>query len=741
MAVLISGSADQKLISEWDQKLKSAQDARLNFEKQWHENLAFFNGRQWIISQRTASGFQLQEQKPSHSWRVRHTANRIKRIVRTELTKLSKEEPQFGCQPASTDERDRLAAMAGDAISDFIMRTKYFNKKRSMATFWALICGTSFLKNYYDENKLEMDGKPGKIDFDPVTAFHLFVPNLFATEIEEQPWVQQARCMSPEEVYNCYGIDIEPGTDTAHLLIDQRFLTSIGIKNAQSTENKQCYVKDVYVKPCKNFPNGAYFVHGEGKMLYVYERTEEPEPGELLVPPEELETSKIAPVGENPESTLFDVPEPKEVDTDLQDDDYIAPKGTEVNQYDHQYGYAHGRFPFAKIDHIPTGMFYAESVIPGLIPLQREYNRTRSSMLEWRNLAGKPQWWFTPGAIDPKLLNAQPGLHVPVPMGFDPPQPLPQPELSPSMANDLDLTIRDIDDYSVQGEIARGDTPPGVEAASAIAYLSEENDTVLFHTVQSLEAAVQETGVQVLANVHEWWDEQRIVKMTSRNQYLETREFKAQDLLPIMDFRVETGSMAPKSLAAKQAFITELVKMGYPLEKALRYLQMSETNKMYEEAMIDVRHAMRENVYMSKGQKLTKVDLDADPVPVAIDPMTQQPITQPANKTDMTHDPSTGQVMTDEAGQPIMYEVTVNPFDAHEIHVEEHQNYQKTQEYELLSDEIKKIIQEHVDEHKMEILKERNAIQADMAAKGETEETVPPRELEGAPSGNGSMPV
>ena len=91
--------------------------------------------------------------------------------------------------------------------------------------------------------------------------------------------------------------------------------------------------------------------------------------------------------------------------------------------------------------------------------------------------------------------------------------------------------------------------------------------------------------------------------MTSKNQFMEARQFKAQDMNPIMDFRVETNSMAPRSVAAKQAFITELMKMGaIEPTKALKYLQLSETNKLYDEMMLDQRHAQRENVFMSQGQ-------------------------------------------------------------------------------------------------------------------------------------------
>jgi hypothetical protein len=358
-------------------------------------------------------------------------------------------------------------------------------------------------------------------------------------------------------------------------------------------------------------------------------------------------------------------------------------------------------------------MFYGDSVIKNIIPLQKEYNRTRSVMLEHRNLAGKPQWGYITGSIDPKKFNSKPGLLLAVQLGFDFPKALDQPDLPANVTNELEITTKDMDDASSQYEITKGRTPPGVEAASAIAYLQEENDTTMYHTVQSLEAAVQETGIQVLTNVYDFWPTERIVNMTSKNQFMETRQFKKTDLKPVMDFRVEPGSMAPRSQAAKQAFIIELMKMGAiePM-KALRYLQMNETNKLYDEMMLDARQAQRENVFMAQGQPLYKIDPQGQP---QVDPQMGIPM-GPAYKQDVHRDPMTGEPQVDPTtGQPVTYQVTINPFDDHDIHVKEHQSFQKTQEFEMLDPQIQQIIQDHVDEHKMEMMKERNALQTDQA--------------------------
>jgi hypothetical protein len=750
----MAGSADTNLIGKWDGKLKACQQARIAFEHQWLENISFVRGRQWIITQKNVSGggFTIADQAPTDRWRVRHTANRILRIVRKELTNLTKEEPQFYCMPDSTEEADRLAAMAGDSIAEYLIRTKYFNRRRREATLWALLCGTSFLKNYYAPNKLEQDGQPGKIDFEAVSAFHIFVPNLFTTELEEEPYLVHARTVNPEEVFNVYGVEIPADTESSSIM-DSRFLSLMGIKNNSSKDTKQCYLKEVYVKPCKDFPNGAMFVYGANTMLYVYEAQEMPDMGmgmdpmqdpqmildQLLggngqapvgppvpaAPNKEPAQSDQIPVGTDPGITNIDGQPVKQ--------NVIKSDEPGLEGYNHEYCYRHGRFPFAKIDHIMTGMFYGESVIQHLIPSQREYNRTRSIMLENRNLAGKPQWWYTAGSFDPRKFNSKPGLMIPVNMGFDPPQPLAQPALPESMPAELQTTIGDMDDISAQTEVSKGNAPPGVEAASAIAYLSEENDTILHPTIASLEEAVQETGIQILANVYDFWPEDRIVRMTSKNQYMEVREFKKGDLNPLTDFRVESGSMAPRSLAAKQAFLTELMKIGaLEPQKAFRYLGMSETNKMYEDMMLDARQANRENVYMAQGQKLTKPMPGAQPI---LDPETQQ--LMPQLKQEPLRDAMTGQPMIDPTtGEPKMYDVTVNPFDAHDLHIEEHESFQKSQEFELLPPEIQQIIQDHVDEHKMELLKERNAAQADEAAKPGSETTDSPRLEE-----QGSEPV
>ena len=170
-----------------------------------------------------------------------------------------------------------------------------------------------------------------------------------------------------------------------------------------------------------------------------------------------------------------------------------------MQNYQHEYPFTHGRFPFAKIDHVPTGMFYAESVIKTLIPLQKEYNRTRSVMLENRNLAGKPQWGYITGSIDPKKFNSRPGLLLAIQLGFDFPKALDQPQLPPSVVQELELSTRIWTMRPVSMRLAKVEHLLELKLRRLLRIFKRKMIPLCTTPLSSLEAAVQETGIQVLS--------------------------------------------------------------------------------------------------------------------------------------------------------------------------------------------------------------------------------------------------
>lgn len=573
--------------SKWDAKIKQAKTARLNFEQQWYQNLAFYRGKQWVVWQDnplTASGVALVQPKSN---RKRLVFNRIMPVVRREYTKLTKEEQQYFVRPNTTDQSDIAAAQTAEALADYLAEACKFNAARRKAIWWATQTGTGFIKTTYDgQGKLPVGPSgqevEGKVVYSSPSPFHMIVPYLELDDIEEQPWVIHERAYDPADVYKHYGIKVEPKADISTSNTETRFRNAINIK--QTNTVKQVLVKELWHKPCSDFPKGCLVIWSEDKILYKSD----------------------------------------------------------------EYPYEHGEFPFQKITHIPSGGFYGISTTEGLIPMQKEYNLTKSQLAEARDLTSKPAMAVVKGSVDVKKITAKPGAIWEVMPGADMPRRIINPDMPNYIGNILDMLLADMDDNSAQFEITKGRTPPGVEAASAIAYLQEENDTMLYHTVSSMEDAVSKSGRQSLSLVQQYWTTTRIINTVSKVHVQGAIEFKGKDLKGNIDLRVVAGSMAPRSAAAKQAQILELIKLGIvPPDIGLKYFHLSETNAMYDEIHVDINQAKRENLKLARGQ----------------------------------------------FNEP-------NKWDNHVMHVSEHEQFMKSQEFELLPEETQQQFVQHVEMHK-----------------------------------------
>lgn len=650
-------SPDGKLCTDWEKRFLKMVDARQPFERQWYLNIAFYFSRQyaaWVGSE-AAGKFTLQDLPARRRWHVRVVANKIQPIVRNELTKLNKEEPQFYCVPSTSENEDIAAARAAELIAEYTLDTGGYRKARRVATLWTLLCGSGYLHPHLTGNKSEVFGKltPDKLKIKAPTTFNIYVPNLAVENIEDQKYVIHSYLSDPEELYAMYGIEVPTEEIPKGADYENRILSMMGIKD-NNNSTKGALVKEVYVKPNYMFPNGCAFITAGGKLLYMNEKLDESV---------ENVTDDLG----SYEKISYSRPKEKTEEEIEYLDANHSTQGKDGYK-EHEYPYKHGMYPFIKIDHIPAARYYGLSVIEGIIPLQKEYNRARSQIRQSSNLTAQSQWTYQIGSIEnPQKLTNEPGIAIPYRAGFQPPTPVKNPDFPVYAIQDQDRILKDIDDFSGQYEISHGRTPPGVEAASAIAYLKEENDTRIYHTSASIEEATQDLGVQILSLIQEFWSREKIIKVTSRNNKDDVEAFKVADMKNNTDFRVEPGSMAPRSRAARQALILELMKSGFiKPEEGLQYLQLIETNRLWDDMQIDSRQVQRENMMFKKG-----VDLP------------------------------------------------INSYDNNELHVLYHQKWMKTQDYELLDPQIKEQIEHHVRTHKMEIARLQQAMQPPQPNEGD----------------------
>lgn len=618
---ILQTQAVKKEVAYWNQQFEKCRAVREPFERQWLVNLAFYFGKQYVVwsPQSAALSNQRLVEPAAPKHRVRVVANKVKPVIRMELTKLTKQEPQFYVVPSTTEPTDVAAAKIGESLAEFYMEELKFNRVRRSSTFWMLMCGTSFKKLYVGKNHTGN----AEILLDAVTPLHIFVPIIQEESIEKQPYVIHGRALPVELIESTYGVKLSADISVDAPPFDAKFANALGIQSRPDKSQKDmCFVKEIWVNPCQRYPDGAMLVIVNEQLVYVH-KTEVETPVEEAVEDESRQWS------------------------------------------DSNFPFSHGQYPFAKIDHIPAGRFYSTSVIEDLIPLQVEYNKTRSQIVEAKNRMARPQLYYERGSLDPNKVTSEPGQMIPINPGFNYPKPSELVPLPGYVIQELDRTLRDMDELSGQTEISKGRTPPGIEAASAIAYLQEENDSRLYHTVASIEDATAKIGKQLLSLIQEFISNEQIVEIVSKNNTIEAEQFKSKNYKSASDIRIEAGSMGPKSAAARQAFITELMKIGIiPPEKGLRYLQMNETNRLYEELQVDSKAAQRENYLMSSGKG------------VIVDPNTGEPLP-----------------------------LATNLWDNDVTHEYEHALFLKSQEFELIEDQkIKDLIILHYVEHKQKLL-------------------------------------
>lgn len=607
----LEGSASyDSILAYCNRQFESCKNDRLQFERNWYLNIAFYFGRQyatWTSPYGTAK--LVTPQAPP--WRVRLVSNQIRRYIRKEFAKSTKESPTGFVLPASGEDADLMAAKAGDAIIEYLFRETKLQRELKRAVFWAHLCGNGFIKNWYNRKNPQQDSVSDMPAVEKISPFHLFVPDIVQEDIEAQPYVIHCASKPKEWIKNTYGVHVSGHASANSGMVEDKFLQAMGITDKNNKD--YAYVKEIWCKPGGYFKDGAVIVWSGSQLLYFSEG----------------------------------------------------------------WPYSFSDFPVAKIDHIPTGRFYSESIITDLIPLQKEFNRSRSQIIEAKNRMAKPQLIAPLGSIDANKVTSEPGQIIQYRPGFNPPQPLPLQSLPSYVIQEIDRNIIDMDNISSQHEVSRGQSPTGVEAATAISFLQEQDDSVLADLISSIEEATEKIGRQFLHHVNQNWDEARKIQIVGLNQQLEAFEFSRSNLNGNTDYIVQTGSASPRSHAAKQAFILDMMKSGFihPAQ-GFKHLDMAETGRLYEEMQIDYRHAQRENLKMSQGVGL--------PPPV-VDPISGEQI--PLDPSTLMEDPNF-------SGFP------TNTWDNHVVHIMEHDNWRKRQEYENSPPEIKMLFELHDRTHK-----------------------------------------
>lgn len=344
--------------------------------------------------------------------------------------------------------------------------------------------------------------------------------------------------------------------------------------------------------------------------------------------------------------------------------------------------YNHGQYPFTKFEHIPTSTFYADSPLVDTNQLQREYNQLRSEISEAGRRMAKPQLLAQKGSIVPAKLTNEPGLVIEYRPGFQPPTPMQLAPLPQYYVEQQDRLLTDWEDLTGQHEVSKGQAPTGVTAGTAISFLQEKDNQFLTPEYQSIEDGYEKIAGQSLMLFNQYVDLPRKLKVIGQDGAFDTVLLSGADLKDGTDVRIQRGSSVGQSQAAKEAKVMDMFQMGLIDQPvALKLLEVGGAQKVLDTMNVAERKAQRENTKMKMltvaevQQHQQMAELEAQLMPAA-------PGTPP------------------KPPKPI---VLVDDFDIHEVHIDTHDKFRMSQEYEALPPEIKAEFAAHVQMH-MEFL-------------------------------------
>lgn len=334
--------------------------------------------------------------------------------------------------------------------------------------------------------------------------------------------------------------------------------------------------------------------------------------------------------------------------------------------------------------------FWMMSMIEQAFPLNKNLNRARSMEVENRNLHGRPK------VLIPKICKVREGSfdaeagekvsYMPGPRGEKPEFMWPQSTAAATQA-EIQHSISDIQEVLSYHEVSRGILPSANIPGVAVDKLQQADDTVLGDTEGILRDAITKIGRMILCLAAEFWDEDRLVKVTGDGdavvaKYVSGRQLSGEKQANYYDVRMIERSTMWRDPDQQRKMVEELMKMGLldPVAHRsliLKMLDQSSVEDVFQDDRLDQQHAWQENESMQTGQ--------------------------PAMPRD---------------------------FENHEIHLSVHNRFRKSERYRALPPELQTVLDQHCEMHEalmLQVAQKRAMMQMQAQAAG-----MPPEE--GAPT-------
>ena len=503
--IKIEGGQDrqEQLGSQINLMYQRSKQMKTELQDSWWTYHAFYDGRQYSSFRHGRTS-----ESKAPSWRVRAVNNYIKPIVNTVASKLTQSRPAFIVRPTGSEDDQRQKARASEYLLDYLYRQMRMQSVTYDVVWWASLTGTGFFNCYWDSqagktlqvgDSLEVTGFPVVEAWSPFDVF----PDWESTHLHNAKWVILAHVLSDAALDLRWPGMVKEFDSKNH---------APGASHASDDDSVR-----------KSDLRGYVSDGGEQKLHKVLEYQERP--------------SNTHPDGRR----------------------VIVSEGV-VLEETHLPG---RKFSITQIKVGEMGgRFWGTGVVQGLVPIQRELNRSISSILELRNVSSNPPWVAAAGSIAKTGIKNRPDHIIFYNANAGPPPqrmpPVPIPNSLYELADTLKNSMYDI---SGVHEISQGRGPSGVISGRALGVLADQDAVKLAAPARSLEEALADLGAGLL----EMWRENMEVEMTisvvSESHRAEAVRFH-RDHIDSTDVEIQAGSLLPKFASYEREISLRLLQLG-----------------------------------------------------------------------------------------------------------------------------------------------------------------------------------
>ena len=264
------------------------------------------------------------------------------------------------------------------------------------------------------------------------------------------------------------------------------------------------------------------------------------------------------------------------------------------------FPYAHNHLPFVPLNLLPPvgGSPAGRTWVTDLVQIQKDYNDARSREATIRRTL-TPKIVAPTGSIDPNKLTTRVEVITYNPLGQAPQLQMPDGRWMSQYEQGMDRADAEMGERAGQAEVSQGNAATSAPAASIMA-LQEADETKLAISAQQLVEAIKELGWQTLMLVKQFWVEERVVRTWSRDGLLEVGHFNQASIGDQLDVHVTSESALPRSKSARVQMAIDLWAQQIITDPKVfvRMLDLPGTDFLVETLNLDAAQAEREHGHL-----------------------------------------------------------------------------------------------------------------------------------------------